>query len=68
MSENETQIQLLMEATGCDHRTAINALTLREGILDFSIEYIKRRDILSSMSQDDRFPLWFQYLTQKRRV
>ncbi len=66
--ENALQIALLREKTGCSLSQAAQALSLREGILDFAIEYIERRDLNRSMSQEDRFPLWSNYLLAKRRV
>jgi hypothetical protein len=68
MSQNEFQIALIREQTGCSLTDAVKALALRDGILTFAIEYLERRDINSSMSLADRFPKWTQYQTQKRRV
>jgi len=68
MSENNLQIALLREQTGCSLTLARTALSIREGILDFAAEYIERRDLGGSMSPEQRYPRWAQYLKQKARV
>jgi hypothetical protein len=65
-SINHVQVALLMEATGCNHHTAVRALAVRDGILDFAIEYLNRRDLDGAMDEKARFPTWTQYMSQRR--
>ena len=58
----------LMKETGCGGREARFALKLRKNIFVFAVEYLERRDAPGSMSPEERFPRWFQYLSERRRV
>ncbi len=68
MSQKNEQIAQIMLQTGCNTQSATAALRIRGNILVFAIEYIERRDLPRTMSQEERFPMWFQYLEQKKRV
>ncbi len=65
--ENPLQIAQLREITGCSLSEAARALELREGILTFAVEYLGRRDIPAAISQAERYPMWFQYLEQRKQ-
>ena len=67
MEARKDEIARLREETKCTLRAAYHALSLREGILEFAIEYIERRDIPESMSQERRYPRWSQYLHEKKK-
>lgn len=58
----------LMLKTGCSAAAATAALTLRDGIMTFAIEYLERRDLAKDMEIKERYPMWCQYVMQKRRV
>lgn len=68
MKENPLQIAQLREITKCSLSEASNALKLREGILTFAVEYLARRDIPVSMGVAERFPMWTQYLEQRKKA
>ena len=61
------QIAQLREQTKCTLRAAYHALDIREGILEFAIEYLERRDLPQSISQAERYPRWAQFLKERRR-
>ena len=63
--ENGYQIAQLREQTKCSLSDAVTALSRREGILEFAIEYLQRRDLPKAMSPAERYPLWHQYIYQK---
>lgn len=65
---NQAQAKLLREKTGCSLHDSITALDVRDGIMEFAEEYLERRDLAAVMSVEGRFPRWFQYLDQKKRV
>lgn len=67
MKENPLQIAQLREITGCSLSDAARALALREGILTFAVEYLGRRDIPAAISPAERFPMWQQYLDQRKK-
>jgi len=68
MSQKNEQIAQIMLQTGCNAQSATAALRIRGNILVFAIEYIERRDLRQPMSQEERFPKWFQFLEQRKRV
>ncbi len=68
MSQKNEQIAQIMLQTGCNAQSATAALRIRGNVLVFAIEYIERRDLPRTMSQEERFPMWAQYLEQRRRV
>lgn len=68
MNARQQLIAELMLKTGCTAATATSALILRDGILIFAIEYLERRDLAKDLSIKERYPMWCQYVVQKRRI
>lgn len=62
------QVELLMKSRGVNKDTAIDAIAIRDGILEFAEEYIDFRDKPEAMDFEKRFPKWSQYLDMKRRA
>lgn len=65
---NDRAVERLRKRTGCSQIMAVLALELREGLEEFAVEYLQNRDLPVAQDEADRYPKWFQYLQQRRKL
>lgn len=68
MKIDPKKVAELMFETDCTANQATTALKLRKSIMEFAIEYLKRRDIERTMSPAERYPKWAQYIELRRKT
>ncbi len=68
MKIDPKKVAELMLQTNCTASSATAALKIRSGIMVFAIEYLIRRDLSGTMDTRERYPQYFQYLEQRKRV
>lgn len=54
------QVAQLRDQTKCGLHLAMEALMMREGILEFAVEYVDRV-FLPNLSEEKKFPQWTAY-------
>lgn len=60
------QIAELRSRIKCSLHEATRALAVRDGILEFALEYLQSRDLPGAMSPEERYPKWSQFLQQTK--